>query len=103
MSVIRITKYNFQEKVLDAQEKVLLDFWATWCGPCKMIAPVLEEIAEENEGLTIGKIDVDESRELAMRFGITSIPTLILMKNGEAAATVIGFRPKADLLKQLGI
>ena len=68
-----------------------------------MVAPIVEEIAQENESIAVGKIDVDESRELAIRFGITSIPTLILMKNGEPAATVIGFRPKDDLLKQLGI
>ena len=103
MSILHITNENFDELVLKSDKPVLLDFWATWCGPCRMVAPIVEEIAEENESIAVGKIDVDESRELAMRFGITSIPTLILMKNGEAAATVIGFRPKADLLKQLGI
>ena len=103
MSVLHITNENFDELVLKSEKPVLLDFWATWCGPCRMVAPVVEEIAEENESIVVGKIDVDESRELAIRFGITSIPTLILMKNGEAAATVVGFRPKADLLKALGI
>ena len=103
MAILHITNENFDELVLKSDKPVLLDFWATWCGPCRMVAPIVEEIAEENESIAVGKIDVDESRELAMRFGITSIPTLILMKNGEAASTVIGFRPKADLLKALGI
>lgn len=103
MAVLHITNDNFDELVLRSDKPVLLDFWATWCGPCRMVAPVVEEIAEENESIVVGKIDVDESRELAIRFGIASIPTLILMKNGEAAATVVGFRPKADLLKALGI
>ena len=103
MSILHITNENFDELVLKSDKPVLLDFWATWCGPCRMVAPIVEEIAEENDSIAVGKIDVDESRELAMKFGITSIPTLILMKNGEAAATVVGFRPKADLLKALGI
>ena len=103
MSILHITEENFEELVLKSEKPVLLDFWATWCGPCRMVAPVVEEIAEENESIAVGKIDVDESRELAIRFGISSIPTLILMKDGEAAATVVGFRPKADLLKALDI
>ena len=103
MSILHITQENFDELVLKSEKPVLLDFWATWCGPCRMVAPIVEEIAEENESIIVGKIDVDESRELAVQFGITSIPTLILMKNGKAAATVIGFRPKADLLKMLDI
>ncbi len=101
MSVIKITKDNFEEKVLKSQEKVLLDFWATWCGPCKMIAPILDEIAEENEWLTIAKIDVDEQPELAIKFGVASIPTLIVMENGEQVARQIGYRPKEDVLKLL--
>ena len=103
MSILHINNDNFEELVLKSEKPVLLDFWATWCGPCRMVAPVVEEIAQENESIAVGKIDVDESRELAVQFGITSIPTLILMKNGEAVATVVGFRPKADLLKALGI
>ena len=103
MSILHITEENFDELVLKSDKPVLLDFWATWCGPCRMVAPIVEEIAEENESIAVGKIDVDESRELAIRFGISSIPTLILMKDGEAAATVVGFRPKADLLKALDI
>ncbi len=103
MPVIHITKENFEETVLNAQDKVLLDFWATWCGPCKMIAPVIEEIAEENEHLIVGKIDVDEQRDLAIQFGITSIPTLVLMEQGQVTAQLLGFRPKEDILKQLDL
>ena len=103
MSVVKITAENFEEMVLKAEGKVLLDFWATWCGPCKMIAPFIEEIAEENEHLTVGKIDVDEDRELAIQFGISSIPTLVLMENGEKVAEALGYRPKADIIKALGL
>ena len=101
MAIEKITAENFEEKVLNAPNKVLLDFWATWCGPCRMIAPFLEEIAEENEHITIGKIDVDEDAALAARFGITSIPTLIVMENGQPVDQMIGYRPKADILKLL--
>lgn len=102
MSVIHVTKANFQSQVLEAENKVLLDFWATWCGPCQMIAPVLEEIAEENESVTVAKVNVDEEMELAMQFGIVSIPTLIVMDKGQAVAKMVGFRPKADIEKLLG-
>ena len=102
MSVIHVTKATFQSQVLEAENKVLLDFWATWCGPCQMIAPVLEEIAANNESVTVAKINVDEEMELAMQFGITSIPTLIVMDKGQAVAKMIGFRPKADIEKLLG-
>jgi len=101
MSTVKITRENFEELVLHSQKKVLLDFWATWCGPCKMIAPFVEEIAAENEELVVGKIDVDEERELAIRFGITSIPTLIVMDKGQKKGQMLGFRPKADILKLL--
>ena len=103
MAILHITNDNYDELVLKSDKPVLLDFWATWCGPCRMVAPIVEEIAEENESITVGKIDVDECRELAMQFGITSIPTLIVMKNGEVAATAIGYRPKAELLRILDI
>lgn len=102
MSVIHVTKETFQQQVLEAENKVLLDFWATWCGPCQMIAPVLEEIAEENESITVAKINVDEEMELAMQFGIASIPTLVLMDKGQAVNKMIGFRPKADIEKFIG-
>ena len=102
MSVIHVTKETFQQLVLEAENKVLLDFWATWCGPCQMIAHVLEEIAEENKSITVAKINVDEEMDLAMQFGIASIPTLIVMDKGQAVAKMIGFRPKADIEKLLG-
>ena len=99
MSVVHITKDNFEELVLNSPGKVLLDFWATWCGPCQMIAPIVEEIAEENESITVGKIDVDKEMALATQFGIVSIPTLIVIEKGKVIAKAVGYRPKADLLK----
>ena len=103
MSVLHITKDNFDQLVLNSDKPVLMDFWAPWCGPCRMVAPIVEEIAEENASIAVGKINVDEEGELAARFGIVSIPTLILMKNGQPAQTLVGFRPKADLLRLLEI
>ena len=101
MSAININKENFVSEVLNAESKVLLDFWAAWCGPCKMITPIVEEIAEEREDILVGKVNVDEEMELAVEFGITSIPTLVVMKNGEAVAAAVGYRPKADILNLL--
>ena len=101
MSIVHITKENFQSVVLESPKPVLIDFWAVWCGPCKMIAPIVEEIAAERADIVVGKIDVDQEMELAVRFGISSIPTLVLMKDGNAAATLVGYRPKADILKLL--
>ena len=101
MSILHITQENFDELVNKAPGRVLLDFWATWCGPCQMIAPHLEEIAQEDESITIGKIDVDEQMPLAIRFGITSIPTLIVMEKGQVVKQALGYRPKADILKLL--
>ena len=101
MSIIHITKENFASIVKNSAKPVLIDFWATWCGPCKMIAPFIEEIAAERDDIIVGKIDVDQEMELAMQFHITSIPTLVLVKNGETAATMVGYRPKADILKLL--
>ena len=103
MENLHITQANFEELVLKSEKPVLLDFWAPWCGPCRMVAPIVEEIAAENEAIAVGKINVDDDGPLAARFGITSIPTLILMEKGEAVKTLVGFRPKADILKQLGI
>ena len=101
MAIEKITADNFEEKVLNAPNKVLLDFWATWCGPCRMIAPFVEEIAQENEHITVGKIDVDEEAALAARFGIVSIPTLIVMEKGQVVDKLVGYRPKADIQKLL--
>lgn len=101
MSIVHITKENYQNIVTESAKPVLIDFWATWCGPCKMIAPIVEQIAAERDDIVVGKIDVDQEMELAMQFHITSIPTLVLVKNGAVAATMIGYRPKADILKLL--
>ena len=102
MSYINVTKDNFVELVENSPKTVLLDFWAPWCGPCRMVAPIVEAIAEERSDLILGKINVDEEMELAMKFGIASIPTLIVMKNGQVAAKAVGYRPKADIEKLLG-
>ena len=101
MSVVHITKANFEEMVLNSQKKVLLDFWAPWCGPCQMIGPIVEELAEEREDITVGKINVDEEMELAVQFGVASIPTLVVMDKGQVANKAIGYRPKADIEKLL--
>lgn len=101
MSVIAVTKENFDE--LTRGNIVLLDFWAEWCGPCRMVAPVVEEIAQDHTELTVGKVDVDTQMELATRFGITSIPTLILLENGHVKAQSLGYRPKEDLERVLGL
>jgi len=103
MSIVTITAENFEEKVLKAKGKVLLDFWATWCGPCQMIAPIVEEIAQENEELLVGKVDVDAHPQLAVQFGISSIPTLLTFENGQVTGTLLGYRPKADILKHLDL
>jgi thioredoxin 1 len=97
-----VTDETFEELVLQAEEPTVVDFWAVWCGPCKMIAPLLEEIAGEYEGqLKVAKLDVDHSGQTAMQFGVMSIPTLILFKDGEAVERVVGFMPKEKLLKKL--
>lgn len=101
MSVVHITKDNYEEIVLRGAKPVLLDFWAPWCGPCRMVAPIVEELAEEREDIVVGKINVDEEVELAMEFGVASIPTLVVMRGGEAAAKAVGYRPKADIEKLL--
>ena len=99
--MVTITSGNFEELVLNSAKPVLLDFWATWCGPCRMVAPVVEEIAAERDDILVGKINVDEEMELAVRFGIVSIPTLIVMKGGEVAQKAIGYMPKSEILKLL--
>ena len=101
MAVVQITKDNFKTLVQESSKPVLLDFWAVWCGPCKMIAPIVEAIAEEREDIVVGKVNVDDEMELASAFGVASIPTVVLVKDGKVAATSVGYRPKADLLKML--
>ena len=102
MPIVEITKDNYEEKVLKAEGKVLLDFWAAWCGPCKMIAPYVEQVAEEYPHIMVGKIDVDTQQALAIEFGITSIPTLVVMENGEKITQALGYRPKESIIKLLG-
>lgn len=101
MSIVHITAENYEAQVEKAAGKILLDFWAPWCGPCRMIAPILEQIAEEDESVTIGKVNVDEEVALAAKFGIVSIPTLVVMENGKPVNTAVGYRPKADILALL--
>ena len=101
MSVVHITKDNFEDLVLKAQKKVLLDFWAPWCGPCQMIGPIVEELAQEREDITVGKINVDDEMELAIRVGVTSIPLLLVMEGGQVVNKAVGYRPKADIEKLL--
>ncbi len=102
MSEIKLTLQNFESEVLNCDKTVLVDFWATWCGPCRMIAPIVEEIAQEYaESVKVGKINVDEERELAINYRIESIPTIMIFKNGKLTDTVIGYRSKEELEKLL--
>ena len=101
MSAININESNFREEVMNSDRKVLLDFWAPWCGPCRMISPVLEEIAKERPDIKVCKVNVDEEPELAMQFGVMSIPSLMVMKEGKVVNQSLGARPKSQILAML--
>ena len=101
MTAIHINNNNFQEEVINSEKKVLLDFWAPWCGPCQMVLPLMDEIAAERSDIKVGKINVDENPELAKRFRVMSIPTLVVMNGGEVLKRSTGYRPKEEILELL--
>ena len=101
MSAININKNNFQSEVLNSEKKVLLDFWAPWCGPCRMVVPIVEEIADERPDIKVGKVNVDEEAELASQFGIMSILTLVVIENGKIVNQTMGAKPKDEILAML--
>ena len=101
MSAININRNNFQNEVMNSDRKALLDFWAPWCGPCRMVVPIVEEIARERSDIKVGKINVDEQPELASQFGVMSIPTLVVMENGKIIHQISGARPKNAILGML--
>lgn len=101
MSAININKDNFRNEVLNSEKPVLLDFWASWCGPCRMVSPIVDEIAAERGDIKVGKVNVDEQPELAAQFGVMSIPTLVVMKGGKVVNQMVGARPKSQILAML--
>ena len=101
MSAINVNRNNYGQEVLNSDKPVLLDFWASWCGPCRMVSPIVDEIAAERSDIKVCKINVDEQPELAARFGVMSIPTLVVMKNGKVINQAVGARPKAQILAML--
>ena len=102
MAVVTITKENFEQEVLQSAKPVLLDYWASWCGPCRMLSPVVDEVAEERTDVKVGKVNVDEQPELAGEFGVMSIPTLLVFEQGKLVRQAVGARPKASVLDLLG-
>ena len=103
MEVMKITKDNFDQEVLRSDKPVLVDFWAGWCGPCMMQGPVLDELANENDNIKVAKINIDEEQELAISFGVTSIPTMMFFKDGKVSDTLVGLRSKEQLIQSLGL
>ncbi|MBR5224375.1 MAG: thioredoxin [Clostridia bacterium] len=101
MAAMQINKNNFHDEVLKSEKKVLLDFWAPWCGPCRMVSPVIDEIADERADIKVGKVNVDQEPELAQRFGVMSIPTLVVMQGGKVVGQTMGARPKNAILSML--
>ncbi|MCD7824630.1 MAG: thioredoxin [Clostridiaceae bacterium] len=99
MEVLHLTKDNFEREVMQSDKPVFIDFWAAWCGPCQMVAPVIEELAQEVADVKIAKVNVDEEPDLAQKYNVMSIPTMLLVKNGEIVNTTVGAQPKADILK----
>jgi thioredoxin 1 len=103
MAVVTITDKNFDAEVLKSEKPVLIDFWAAWCGPCRMVSPIVDEISEEVAGIKVGKVDVDENPELAQKFGVMSIPTLVVVKDGKVVQRAVGARPKSQIREMLGV
>lgn len=101
MAILNVTKENFRSEVMESKQPVLLDFWAAWCGPCRMVSPVVDEIAAERSDIKVGKVNVDEQPELAGAFQVMSIPTLVVMKDGQVVRQVVGARPKQQILELL--
>ena len=101
MSTLKITSENFEKEVLNSKKPVVVDFYADWCGPCKMMGPIIDELAGENDNIKVGKVNVDETQELAVKYGIMSIPTIIIFKNGNIAKKFIGVVGKEDILKEI--
>lgn len=102
MAIVTLTSENFETEAVQSDKPVLIDFWASWCGPCRMLSPIVDEIAEERDDIKVCKVNVDDEEELAAQFGVMSIPTLILMENGKVKNTSVGYKPKKDVLAFIG-
>lgn len=101
MSVVTITQQNFEQEVIKSDVPVLVDFWAEWCGPCRMVSPIVDEISRERSDVKVGKVNVDDQQALAQQFGVRSIPTLLVFRDGRVVKTAVGARPKASILQML--